>query len=234
MWDAFADGAAQHALLVGQAVVGSCALDEERRLLRFHVAPRASQHATELLRLVVRELDVASAMVATSDPGALSPVLDLTSDLEPHTLLFAPVTEPEGPGLDGLREAGAADLARIVDFQEREVGAPRDFLEHYVGVRLERGEMLLLEEGEELRCVGELRRDLRQPGVAHLGLVVRAVERSQGVGTRMMSSLVTRSRAAGLAPHASTEVANVGARSAMDRAGLRATHRLLCARFAPR
>jgi ribosomal protein S18 acetylase RimI-like enzyme len=87
--------------------------------------------------------------------------------------------------------------------------------------------MFLYEEGSQLLCVGELRRDDQQPGIAHLGIVVSEEARGQGIGSRMMTSLVGRSRDEGLAPHCSTEVTNVGARRAIERAGFRATHRLL-------
>lgn len=227
MWAAFADMATPHALLVGEEVVGSCCRDEEGQLLRFYVLPRFQQHATDLLRLALKELEVERMMVCTLDPGYLCPALDVASSVEPHTLLFAPATEPEGPGLDDLDLAQPGDHQRIVDFQAEEVGAPRDFLEHYVRERLERREMLLFEEGSELLCVGELRRDRQQAGIAQLGLIVRGQERGKGIGSRMLSSLVTRSREQGLTPHCSTEVTNLGACRAIERAGFRADHRVL-------
>ena len=143
-------------------------------------------------------------------------------------MLFAPVTDPEGPGLAGPRSwRSSEDHARIVDFQAAAIGAPRDFLEHYVRERLERREMLLFEEGSQLQCVGELRRDKHQAGIAQVGLIVREEERGKGMGSRMLSSLVTRSREQGLTPYCSTEVANIGARRAIERAGFRANHRVL-------
>ena len=232
MWAAFADMAAPHALLVEGAVAGSCCIDEEGQLLRFFVLPRFLPHATGLLRLALGELAAKRMIVTTLDPGYLAPALDLAAGIEPHTLLFAPVAEPEGPGLADLTHAALDDHARIVDFQAAEVGAPRSFLEGYVRERIERQEMLLFEEGSQLVCVGELRRDPQQAGIAQLGLIVRGRERGRGVGTRMLSSLVTRSRAAGLSPHCSTEVTNLGARRAIERAGFRATHRLLRVSFA--
>lgn len=232
MWAAFADMAAPHALVVGNEVAGCCSVDEEGRLLRFHVLPRLQQHSVALLRLALRELEVGHMIVCTLDPGYLSSALDVASSVEPHTLLFASVTEPEGPGLEGLALAQSGDHGRIVDFQAEEIGAPRSFLEYYVRERLERQEMLLFEERGELLCVGELRRDQQQAGIAQLGLVVRGQERGQGIGSRMLSSLVTRSREQGLTPHCSTEVTNLGARRAIERAGFRANHRVLRVGFA--
>jgi len=232
MWAAFADMAAPHALLVGDAVAGSCCLDDEGRLLRFFVVPQYQHHSTRLLGLALRELEAQRMMVSTLDPGFLSAALDVATSVEPHTMLYAAMTEPEGPGLDDLALAQPVDHQRIVDFQAEEVGAPRSFLEYYVAERLERREMLLFEDGSELVCVGELRRDQQQARIAQLGLIVRGKERGQGIGSRMLSSLVTRSHEQGLAPHCSTEVTNLGARRAIERAGFRANHRVLSVEFA--
>ncbi len=232
MWAAFADMAAPHALMVGDDLAGSCSVDEEGQLLRFHVLPRLQHRSVSLLRLALRELEVTRMMVCTLDPGYLSSALDVASSVESHTLLFAPVTEPEGPGLDNLALAQLGDHERIVDFQAEEIGAPRDFLEHYVRERLERQEMLLFEEGSQLLSVGELRRDRQQVGIAQLGMIVRGQERGKGIGSRMLASLVKRSRKQGLKPYCSTEVTNLGARRAIERAGFRAEHRVLRVGFA--
>ncbi|MCP3981995.1 MAG: GNAT family N-acetyltransferase [bacterium] len=227
MWAAFVDMAEPHALLVGDRVAGSCAVDAEGRLLRFYVVPRFLQHSTPLLRVALRELAVEQLVVCTLDPNYLSSALDLATRVAPHTLLFAHLAEPETPGLDGLVPAAPSDHERIVEFQAEEVGAPRDFLEGYVGERIERRELLLFEDGDGLLSTGELRRDPHQPGISHVGLIVRGDARGRGIGSRMLSSLVTRSREQGLSPHCSTEVANVAARRAIERAGFRANHRLL-------
>jgi GNAT superfamily N-acetyltransferase len=186
----------------------------------------------DLLRLALNELAVTRMIVTTLDPGYLSSALDVAASVESHTLLFARVSEPEGPGLDDLRLAELDDHGRIVDFQVEQVGMPRDFLEGYVRERLERQEMLLFEASSQLLAVGELRRDLQQDGIAQLGLIVRAEERGKGIGTRMFSSLATRSRELGLTPCCSTEITNIGARRAIERAGLRANHRVLRVGFA--
>jgi GNAT superfamily N-acetyltransferase len=227
MWAVFADMAAPHALMVGEQIAGSCCVDDERQLLRFFVLPRFSHRAEELLRLALSELQIERMVVSTLDPGYLAAALDVADGFEVHALLYRHVEEPTLPGLDGLVAGRAGDQERIVDFQAAAIGAPRSFLESYVHGKLERQEMLLYEQGSQLLCVGELRRDDQQPGIAQLGLIVSEESRGQGIGSRMMTSLVARSRDEGLAPHCSTEATNVGARRAIERAGFRATHRLL-------
>ncbi len=227
MWAAFADMAVPHALCLDETLVGSACVDEESRLLRFYVEPFHQKHSGAALGFVLGELSVKCMMVHTLDPNYLSTALDVAAKVESHTLLFASVTEPEVAGLDGLQQAGLDDHQRIVDFQAEQVGAPREFLNDYVLERLQRREMLLFEKDSQLVSVGEMRVDQRQQGVAHVGLIVRDQERGARIGSRMLASLVARGRELGLHPHCSTEVTNLAARRAIERAGFRANHRIL-------
>ena len=81
--------------MVGDEVAGSCSVDEEGRLLRFYVLPRFQHRSVALLCLALRELEATCMMVYTLDPNYLSSAMDVASRVEPHTLLFASVTEPE-------------------------------------------------------------------------------------------------------------------------------------------
>ncbi len=227
MWAAFADGAAGYSLRAGEDVVGSCCVDDERRLLRFYLRPAWQHRSEELLRLVLEELEVESLLVSTLDPGFLGPALDVAARIEPHTLLYAPTVAPEVQALDRLAVARVGDHARVVDFEEATLGAPRAFLEGYLLARIEREELLLHWEGSEVIAAGELRRDRQQPGIAQLGVVVAAPARGRGLGARLLATLVARSRAEGLTPICSTEVGNRAARRAIERAGFRPAHRLL-------
>ena len=231
MWAAFADMADPHGLMVGNDVAGFCCVDRNRRLLRFYVKPRYQHRSEKLLRCALRELDVACLIVYTLDPNYLSTALDIATHVASHSLLFSHATEPQAPALGPLRLAEADDHDSIVDFQALEIGAPRDFLNHYVGQRLERSEVLLYESDGDIICAGELRRDQQQAGISQLRLIVRKSDRGKGIGTQMLSSLVTRSRDEGLAPYCSTEITNLGARRAIERVGFRARHRVLRVEF---
>lgn len=231
MWAAFADGASGHALRAGDVEVGSCCVDEERQLLRFHLRPAWQHRSEELLRLVLEELEVESLLVATLDPGFLGPALDVAARIELHTLLYAPTVAPEAQVLDGLVVARVEDHARVVAFEEATLGAPRAFLEGYLRARIEREELLLHVEGSEILAAGELRRDRQQAGIAQLGVVVAAPARGRGLGARLLATLVARSRTEGLTPICSTEVGNHAARRAIERAGFRPAHRLVRVSF---
>lgn len=230
MWMAFAEMAAPHGLFEGENCVGVCAVDDERRLLRFCLRPDETHAAEAWLRLAVDRLGVRELIVPTYDPGLLAPAMDLGGSVSVHSLLFTAHEPVDGERIEDLQVAGPGDFDRLVGFQERALGAPRDFLESYVGARIERGELRWLESGGEVLATGELRLDGSQGEVAHLGLIVASSSRGQGIGTRLLRALADEARQRGWRPVCSTEHGNRAARKAIERVGFRASHRLLSVR----
>ena len=202
-------------------------MDDEKQLLRFHVREDRSTRAVELLGLVRDQLAISRVMVGTLDPFALAPALDLAASVRSHSYFFDHVCEPELEGLPGIALAPPDMQERIIAFEEEAIGAPRAFLEMYVGERIARRELYLHGEKGEIGAVGELRRDPIQPGIAQLGVIVHPEARRRGLAGRMLTQLVHLARKEELHPICSTELTNTGARRAIERAGFRAHHRWL-------
>lgn len=230
MWMAFAEMAAPHGLFAGGECVGVCAVDGEQRLLRFCLRKEDIPQAADWLRLAVERLGVRELIVPTYDPGFLVPALDLDGRVSVHSLLFTEFVPRDGEGAAALEVATPGDFDRLVDFQERAIGAPREFLESYVGARIERGELRLLESEGEVLATGELRLDSNQGEIAHLGLIVAAAARGRGVGTGVLRALAREAQERGWRPVCSTERGNGAARKAIERVGFRPSHRLLSVR----
>lgn len=232
MWLSFADQAEHHLLLLEQQPVGICAVHPEHGLLGFHVKRRFEHRAPALLRLALGRLQPAHMNVATLDPGFLAAALDVAASVETHTLMYSLVAEADSEGLGDLERAGAQDLEAVVDFQRQALGAPEEFLRAYGQQRIAAGELWLVISANQLQATGELRVDAHQEGIAQLGLVVGQEQRRKGLGSRLMCSLVERSQAQGLRPHCSTEVDNLGAQRAIERAGFRSSQRIVRVGFA--
>jgi GNAT superfamily N-acetyltransferase len=226
MWFAFAEMADAHALRFDAELAGSCHVDAEGRLLRLHLRPRWLPRAGDVLREAIAQLDVTELLVFTYDPVGLSAALDLAWSVEPHSLDFQLACAPSVEPLE-LAHAGVDELAEIVAFQVESLGAPAEWLEGYSAPRLERGEFWTQRRDGCLVAVGELRGDEHQAGVAHVGMVVHPSARRQGLAAGVLVRLIELCHDAGLAPRCSTEVSNVGARRAIERAGFRSSHRLL-------
>lgn len=236
MWTAFADAAQAYELRVDGALVGGCSVDEDGRLLRYHLDSSAREHGGALLRRAIEALELSSLMLSSADPGFARAVWELQLVASPHTLLYALDADSaeHAGGHEPLRRARADELERIVDFDERVTGAPRAFLEGYVARWLREGELWLHEREGELLAVGELRPDAHQGGVAHLGVMVAEAARGAGLGAGVLRALAVRARMGGWRPVCSTEVSNGAARKAIERAGFRSEHALYAVPLAPR
>lgn len=227
MWMAFSLMAQHHLLYVGAQLVGRCALDEEGKLLGFFVEESQRHRAPALLRHLLGRLQARCMLACTLDPGFLSVAMDVAASVEPEALLYAHTTEPSLEREEPLLAAAPRDHTRLVEFYQNQTGGPLEFLQGYVQERIERQELWLVQPGAGLQAIGELRVDKHQPGIAHLGFIVREEARGQGLGTRLLGTLVQRSLERQLAPHCSTDMTNHGAQRAIERAGFRSSHRVL-------
>ncbi len=231
MWAAFADAARPYAMRQEGEVVGCCSVNEARELLSFHVDVRFEDRAEMIFGELVKRLRLVAAYPSTVDPIFLSLSLGTGGVAVPKALLFQHVQEPTGKALTDLRQATAEDHRAAIAFDEAAAGMPRAFLEPYLAERIEKGELFLHEHGNEIRATGECRNDQRQPGYAHLGLIVAPDLRGQGVGGQLMHSLVLACRGRNAEPLCSTEPENVAARGVIHKAGFRARHRVLRVAF---
>ena len=221
MWATFADLAEPHSLTYDGRLAGRFSIDEEGRLHGFYVTDDFESEAAALLAHVVTELNVPTAMASTVDPVFLSLALDGGS-AEPVALIYHHVATSEVTESVDVRVAAGSDHAAAVAFSR----APDSFLLPYLAQRIELGELYLVEADGEIVASGECRVDTRTAGNAHLGFVVAAAQRGQGLGARLMHTLTDLSLAQDLTPLCSTEPTNLAAQKAIRRGGFRVRHRV--------
>lgn len=229
MYAAFAELADRFTLRLEGEPVGFFSVDDARELRCFYVRPAEEQRASEFFRQVLTSRSICAAWPATLDPAFASLSLDLARGVEVKALLFQHLADPEPvrAPLATMRRAVQADFEASVAFQRAATGAPLAFLRPYVSARIEAGELRLHEVEGAIVGAGELRRDGASPGFAHLGVMVGAALRGQGLGSAIMRYLVHEAERERLAPICSTEPTNLAARRAIERAGFRARHRVL-------
>ena len=234
MWASFVDAAEPLALLADGEPVGYGALNAESELLAFYLQPEFRHVGPYMLKFLITHLELTAGIVSTIDPLSLSLCLEAGHSPETRALMYEHVLEPR-PGVAPLelRVATAADLEAAIAFDEAAIGAPRSFLEPYLGARIENGELLLCERDGAIIASGECRVDTRAPGHVHLGMIVGREHRGTGLGRRMMHTLVDECRARNLKPLCSTEPDNVPAQRAIESAGFRSQHRVFRIAYAP-
>jgi GNAT superfamily N-acetyltransferase len=224
MWATFADQAEPHALTLGAKLVGRFAIDKDNQLHAFYVSEDHEELATDLFVRVVDELNITAAMASTVDPKFLSLSLAVGGVAEPIALMYDHVAGPESDESVGVRIATTEDHAAAVAFHQAETVSSEAFLTPYLVRRIDLHELYLVEADGKIVATGECRVDTRAVGNAHLGLVVGAELRSQGVGSRLMHTLTEICTRQNLTPRCSTGPANVAAQKVIRRAGFRNRH----------
>ena len=226
MWATFADRAEPYALMLDEQLAGRFSVDQDNQLHAFYVRDDHEAIATDLFLRVLDEIDISAAVASTVDPVFLSLSMAAGGRARPVALMYDYTAEPEGDESVELRVATPGDHAAAVAFDHDATGSPEAFLVPYVAQRIDRGELYLLEGMGKIVATGECRADIRAPGNAHLGLVVRTDLRGQGMGTRLMHTLTEICTLRDMTPRCSTDPANVAAQKVIRRAGFRNRHRV--------
>ena len=226
MWATFADMAEPHSLTLGTQLVGRFSVDEDNQLHGFYVIDDFQPSATELFAHVVDHMNITSAMTSTVDPVFLSLSLTASVAVDSVALVFDHVVQPASDDTVDVRLATSADHPAAVAFYQAATGSPEAFLTPYLTERIDQQELYLLEADGQIAATGECRVDQRAPGNAHLGLVVGAELRGQGVGSRLMHTLTEICQDRDMTPRCSTEPTNLAAQTVIRRAGFRTRHQI--------
>lgn len=241
MWERELIARAPHwEVAIDDHLSGFGAVSDDGVLLQLFLEREVESLGSVVLDRLRSTCGLRSAVVSTGDPDAVA----LCTAHASEATLRGWVFELSGPPTDS-DEAGAGALMTLVDeymlesvvsFQLaslREREGQRTWLSEYSGRLVRRGELYLLELGDDWLGVGEFRRSDSQPGVVDLGMMVAAEWRGRGWATEILRRLARLALKEGLRPICSTTEGNVASRRAIERAGFVARQRVLDFRFDP-
>ena len=242
-WQEGLIGACDHLTLnIEGEEVGYIAVDAQNQLLQFHLT-RFHRRATEILKRILADRDIKTAMAATIEPFYFNLCMDLQQKVRVHTYLFGDFEKRE-PVLETIRgfhfrKATMDDLTRVlpmytggdefVDLEtvEAHFGGQLGYAKMVIGA----GILHLLEKDDEVLGTGELR--VRQSWVpyADVGMIVNPKYRRKGVGTYLLNRLKQLAYQQNLKPICSCEAGNLGSRKAVENAGFITRHRVVAFSF---
>ena len=230
-------GADFYEIVADGAAAGHAAVTRGKALAQFAVHGSHREREGELFDFVLASGVAASASVSTKEPSFLSLCLDRQQGLEVDCLLFEGGAEGGSSGSATLACPGAAAAplplrAAAAEDLEDVRSACEPAFDGYYEELVAKGQLLVARDGGRLLGIGELRRLPTHGGAyADLGVQVAEESRGRGVGTGILVGLRALCAERGLRPIASCNVTNLASKRALEKAGFRASHRIVNVRF---
>ncbi len=228
--------------LDGQAA-GYFAARADKRLLQFYISDPFLAAASDLFSFVVASDLVQTASAGTFEPAYLSHCLDHQAQVAVRSYLFEEHSRVE-PALNNFphaqfRLATPADTeqlalfyARNDEFQDTEaIKEGFGSRLNYARALIERAQVFILHNEQELIGVGECRISASQFPYADLGMITSKEHRRLGIGSYLLAKLKEHCYTHGAEPICSCAAENIPSRKTIEKAGFITRHRLLDFQF---
>ena len=232
MWESFRSYATHYGIRQAGEWVGYTNVADDGKLLQFYIAPRFMNRGNDVFRQLIGQRQISSAMVGTNNPGFMTYALKYAQTVDIHTYLFRDHFHQTIPDQEGeLKQCQGEDLGRIVDFCHDSMGAPKEWLMGYIGGLIERGEIFVFEQNDQVVGTCEVRQSLSAEQYTDIGMVVSPDFRKQGFGTYLLCQAMRISKERGKIPICSTEKDNIGSLKAIHNCGFYSQYQLLGVTF---
>ena len=205
--------------------VGYCCIDEDKSLNQiFLIATHRYLMNTIVAELISTEI-IISAHLSSIEPTSFNTCLLFAKSIQTNTInyTFSSAQEKKvSTEILNLNKANNQYGDKIRAFLKKEIGFDDSF--GYTDNLIQRGEIYVVEEGNEIIATGECRLSDSQPKYADVGMVVKQDNRKKGLGTRVLSELVNIANKNNRIPICSTTVENIASQKAIERAGFYNSH----------
>ena len=232
MWESFTNAATHWEIKAENQNIGYACVNDENRLLQFFVAPNWQQKGPSIFQEFIKEQDIKSAMIGTNNPYCLSVAMHFQTSVIVDTYLFTDVLN-----IDLKETAGTfscvtdQDFEAIVSFYHKNIGAPKSWLKGYLGNLVDKGEVFMLIDNDEILGTCEVRKSESDPRVAGIGMIASAQHRKRGLGSYLLGKAKEKAIEWHRAPICSCEKDNIGSLKSIQKNGFRSTYQMLLMTF---
>ena len=205
--------------------IGYCCIDEDKSLNQIFLIATHQYLMNAVVAELINTSMIVSAHLSSIAPTSFNTCLFFAKSIQANTINYAFSSAQEkrvGTEILNLNTASIHDGDKIRDFFKKEIDFDDSF--GYTDNLIQRGEIYVVEEGNEIIATGECRLSDSQPKYADIGMVVKQNNRKKGLGTNVLSELVKISKEKKRIPICSTTVENVASQKAIERAGFYNSH----------
>lgn len=232
MWESFRNSAVNWSILYGNDIIGYAAIGDEKQLIQFYVSPKHLSEGEAIFTAFIHQMKIKTAIVGTNNLTFLSVALNFVKEINVNTYLFRSnyevnISEKEGM----LKVCKEKDLERTVHFCHYSMGAPKAWLNGYIGGLIERGELFSFEDQQTIIGTCEVRKSTTAPAYADIGMVISPDYRRRGYGTYLLHRAKKIALEWGKIPICSCEKTNIGSVKSIQHCGFISVHQLLAITF---
>ena len=232
MWESFRNSAKNWGILYDDKLIGYASIGEGNQLLQFYIQPKHLMKGQVVFEEFLKTMNIKSGIVGTNNLGYLSVALHFVKELKVDSYLFRSYYEVDIEEKEGLlHECRIKDLDRIVNFCHDSMGAPKGWLNTYIGDLIKKREIFFLENRGEVIGTCEIRKSISAPAYADIGMVVSPAYRRQGYGTYLLHRAKRKAIEWGKIPICSCEKDNLGSMKSISNCGFVSMYQLLLITF---
>ena len=232
MWEAFMNYAQHWEIKFQDQQIGYACINDENCLLQFFLLPNWLQDGISIIQQFIHQQNIQKAMIGTNNPICLSLNMQMQKSVKVHTYLFSDFINIEpNERKEKPRQALSEDLENAIDFCHISMGAPKEWLNGYVGDLIEREELFVFEDIHEIIGTFEVRKSDSNSKVANIGMVVSPKHRRKGLGTYLLGQAKKKAIEWNLEPICSCEKDNMGSLKSIHKNGFRSIYQMLLVEF---
>ena len=233
MWEAlYIANATSYLIKYKEEEIGYCCIDEDKSLNQLFLIATHRYLMNAIVTELINSNRIVSAHLSSIESTSFNTCLLFAKSIQTNTInyTFSSAQEKKvSTGILNLNTANIQDGDKIRAFFKKEIGFDDSF--GYTDNLINRGEIYVVEEGDEIIATGECRLSDSQPKYADVGMVVKQDNRKKGLGTSVLSELANIANKKNRIPICSTTLENVASQKAIERAGFYNSHTIFKIEF---
>lgn len=219
MWEALYIASSQTLFIEKESQrIGYCCIDEAQSLTQIFLEDRYQYLMDQVIQSLIESGLITSAKLSSIEPVGFNACMSQAISTEPNTFCYQ-FAEAQKVDISPINMVlvGEEDINLVKTFFLDEIQFDDNF--GYTENLVERKELFMLREEDEIMATGECRISDSQLAIADIGVIVSQAHQRKGLGASVLQQMVQNAKRANRKPVCSTTIDNIGSQKAIQKAG---------------
>ncbi|WP_420320797.1 GNAT family N-acetyltransferase [Flagellimonas sp.] len=219
MWELLYIASCKNYLINDQGEkIGYCCIDTNGSLLQLFLLTESNSKMNTVLEALIEEKLIVSASLSSNEPIAFNACLLYSKSMKPNTFCFQHInSKVETNSTLNVELVSESDIPEIKSFLKEQIGMDDTF--GYTENLVNRQEIYMVKEVDEIVATSECRWSDTQPEIADVGIIVNKKYRGKGIASQVMQLQANKVIDAKRKPICSTTIDNIASQKAIKKAG---------------